>query len=268
MNETNPVYRVIELEYLLRNECCEIDPKKITDTSFYSYRHINRLFTSKNGESIKSFINRIKLQKSAEYLFYSSKSIFEIAIEVGYESTSSFSKMFKKTYGVSPSEYRKANKKNSLLKNNDIKYNSERFLTQNVRVKKLTFRTGISFDEFYQLIKTTYQATNKNNENFMILWDEDPQMIQSKTSRCFIAFENSNSEQLTDKIPILRGKYIRFDTSSFKMFDYSEWHKVAFSLLELENIEMRESTYIEHFTFKSLESINSFYPQFISTAIE
>jgi len=71
-----------------------------------------------------------------------------------------------------------------------------------------------------------------------------------------------------DKKPALTGSYIRFDTSHFKVFDYADWHKIAFNVLELENIKMRESTYIEYFNFESLVSLNSFSPQFIATAIE
>ena len=62
MNEKDSEYRVVALEYLLRNQCYEIDPKKITDTSFYSYRHINRLFTLKNGVLTPNGQNGLGLQ--------------------------------------------------------------------------------------------------------------------------------------------------------------------------------------------------------------
>jgi len=180
MNEKSSKHQVEELEDLLRNQCYELDTKNITNTSLYSYRHINRLFKSKNGESIKSFFNRIKLQKSAEHLFYSSKSILEIAIEVGYESTSTFSKMFKKAYGISPSNFRKLNKQSTYLNSSDITFKSERLIPNNIRVKKICFDTEISFEDFYLLIKNTYQEIDNKNKDFMILWDEDPQMIKNQ----------------------------------------------------------------------------------------
>ena len=111
MSKKTPEIRLSQLEDILRQHPHNVSHDDIIDTAFYSYRHINRLFHQKKGESIYTFINRIRLQKAAEYLSYSSKSIFDIAIEVGYESSTSFSKMFKRAYGLSPVKFREINKK-------------------------------------------------------------------------------------------------------------------------------------------------------------
>ena len=50
---------------------------------------------------------RDRLDRAKEYLGKTSKSISEVASIVGYEDEKYFSKVFKKTIGISPVEYRK-----------------------------------------------------------------------------------------------------------------------------------------------------------------
>ncbi|NRB47993.1 MAG: helix-turn-helix domain-containing protein [Saprospiraceae bacterium] len=95
MKEYDINTRISQLEEYLRRNSHELERDAIPDHSFYSYRHSNRLFSLQRGESIKTFANKIRLQKAAEYLRYSRRSIFNIAIEIGYESSASFSKAFK-----------------------------------------------------------------------------------------------------------------------------------------------------------------------------
>lgn len=73
---------------------------------FYSYRNINRIFYALNNETIGQYIKRLRIEKAAEYLKYSNASIADIAINVGFSDTASFSKAFKKTIGTAPTSYR------------------------------------------------------------------------------------------------------------------------------------------------------------------
>jgi len=61
------------------------------------------------GENISDFITRHKMEKSRKLLISSTKKIFEIAIEVGYQNPHYFIKVFKKYFGKTPQEYRNAN---------------------------------------------------------------------------------------------------------------------------------------------------------------
>lgn len=261
--------RVLRLEEYLRNHPYGINNDHIADTAFYSYRHANRLFSAKNGESIKSFINRIRLQKAAEYLSYSSKSIFEIAVAVGYESSASLSKMFKKSYGKSPTDYRETYKKVITLKPINVPlFSVDEFDHKDIYAKKVIFDLNMSFNEFYLLIKNTYEAMELVKKDFMILWDEDPETNNLQSSRCFIIVKDHHASEVGDFPPTTEGKYAHFNTSLFQSFDMEDWHKIAFHVLETEEIQMRESTYVEHFCSESLRCLETFIPYRISTAIE
>lgn len=66
-----------------------------------------RVFQQKVGESPAKFLINIRLQKAAQLLRQTQQSVLVIALDVGYQSEAHFSKAFKATYGLPPSQYRK-----------------------------------------------------------------------------------------------------------------------------------------------------------------
>lgn len=85
----------------------------------YSDWHFHRLFKSIQGENVKQYIRRLRLEKAAYELKITNFPILEIAIEAGFSSHESFSKAFKRVIGSTPSEFRNQfqKKKNSSNKN-------------------------------------------------------------------------------------------------------------------------------------------------------
>ena len=73
----------------------------------FSPYHFHRLFSVVTGETFTNFINRKRIEKSASFLIHQKeKNITEISEAIGFASISSFSKSFKKFYGISPSEFK------------------------------------------------------------------------------------------------------------------------------------------------------------------
>jgi len=89
------------------SECITIEAlSRHLNISKYYY---HRIFTNNNNETIKEFITRIKMERSAIYLVVNqSISITDIALQYGYSDSSAYNKAFKKFFGISPTEYRKA----------------------------------------------------------------------------------------------------------------------------------------------------------------
>lgn len=72
--------------------------------------NVNKLqegFKHLYGCTVNQYVNGIRLRKSAELLHYSAHNVSEIVTLVGLSSKSYFSKVFKRAYGIRPSEYRK-----------------------------------------------------------------------------------------------------------------------------------------------------------------
>jgi len=86
----------------------KITLKDLADNVNMSEYHFHRLFKQGTSETLKNFITRIKMERSAIYLVLNSYiSITDIAYRYGYCDTSSYCKAFKKHYGITPSHFRK-----------------------------------------------------------------------------------------------------------------------------------------------------------------
>lgn len=68
--------------------------------------HLSREFKKETGYNITDYINRYKIELAKLYLVQNSKSITEVSDLLNYNSSSYFSKTFKKITGQSPSEYK------------------------------------------------------------------------------------------------------------------------------------------------------------------
>lgn len=85
----------------------------------YSEWHFHKLFKSIQGENVKEYIRRLRLEKAAYELKITNFPILEIAIESGFLSHEAFSKAFKRVIGCTPSEFRKQFQKETKKSRND-----------------------------------------------------------------------------------------------------------------------------------------------------
>lgn len=84
----------------------KMELEKLACISSFSTFHFHRIMRAYLNESLGSFLLRLRLDKAAGLLEYTSLSPSEVAWKVGYEVPSSFNKAFKKRFGLSPGEYR------------------------------------------------------------------------------------------------------------------------------------------------------------------
>ncbi len=76
-----------------------------------SPRYLNLLFKQFMGISLKEYITRSRLRRAQNLLMESSFSITEISEALGYSDVYTFSRLFKKYTGVSPTQYHHMNMK-------------------------------------------------------------------------------------------------------------------------------------------------------------
>ena len=70
------------------------------------YSHLSSLFSRMEGKSIQQFQQEIKTERVKELLEYDELSISEIAMDLGYSSAAYLSTQFKKSTGLTPSQYK------------------------------------------------------------------------------------------------------------------------------------------------------------------
>ncbi|MCC8424749.1 AraC family transcriptional regulator [Mucilaginibacter sp. UR6-11] len=76
-----------------------------------SVSHYSRLFHQKTGSSPINYFNLLKIQASCQHLYFTDRSIKEIAATLGFDDQYYFSRLFSKLIGMSPLKYRKTHKK-------------------------------------------------------------------------------------------------------------------------------------------------------------
>ena len=84
----------------------KITLKEVADLLHLNASYFSRLFKKETGESFIEFVTRMKMEKAKELLDNSTRSVEQIAIEVGFDSKSYFFKTFKKQFGMSPKSYK------------------------------------------------------------------------------------------------------------------------------------------------------------------
>lgn len=99
----------IVVDYISRHLDEKLDLDKLSQMSAISPYHFHRIMSSYLGEPIGSYIIRCRLEAGSTLLKYSSHQVDEIAYKIGYDSPASFTKAFKKYFGVSPTEFRNTN---------------------------------------------------------------------------------------------------------------------------------------------------------------
>ena len=71
------------------------------------YNYITRLFSEVEGITIEQFFILQKIEKVKEWLIYDELTLSEIAWKMGYSSVAHLSAQFKKTTGLTPSDFKK-----------------------------------------------------------------------------------------------------------------------------------------------------------------
>lgn len=73
--------------------------------------YVARLFKKETGLTLNSYIVKKRIKLATQLLAYTEVPVGDISVSLGYSSFSHFTKIFKESQGVTPSEYRRLNKK-------------------------------------------------------------------------------------------------------------------------------------------------------------
>jgi AraC family transcriptional regulator len=68
--------------------------------------HFSRSFTSTIGESPRAYVERLRLERAAVLLVVRAASILEIALDSGFQSHETFTRAFRRRFGIAPSRWR------------------------------------------------------------------------------------------------------------------------------------------------------------------
>jgi len=96
-------------EFIDKNLETKLSLNTIAKIAFFSPYHFHRVFKGITGETLNEYITRQRIEKAALDILHKNTSVTELAHQYSFSDNSSFSKTFKKYYGISPTEFKKQN---------------------------------------------------------------------------------------------------------------------------------------------------------------
>ena len=101
----NDVVREI-LRYLHDNYYQDISLRDLADRYFLNPSYLCRTFKKQVGKPFTVYLANLRLRHACELLRATTMSVYEIAERCGYKDYFYFARLFKRTLGVTPSQYR------------------------------------------------------------------------------------------------------------------------------------------------------------------
>lgn len=84
---------------------CEISVGMIAESLGISADHLSHIFKKETDYTVMAYITRFRMHNACKLLGNCRYKVYEVAERVGYRDIAYFSSIFKKTMGVTPSEY-------------------------------------------------------------------------------------------------------------------------------------------------------------------
>lgn len=104
-HQSNLIQRITD--YIDHHYKEDISRTKLAEMVFLSPDHLARMFKRDTGETLVKYITDKRMAAAKEMLSQSDTPIYQVALQVGYDNYSYFTKAFKQKVGLSPGDYRK-----------------------------------------------------------------------------------------------------------------------------------------------------------------
>jgi AraC family transcriptional regulator len=121
MNYLDNVQRGIDYIEAHLNE--EVAIADVARHSGISHWHFQRIFKALTGETLKTYIRSRRFANALDELSGGDAKILDLALVAGFDSQASFTRAFKKAFGITPGDYRKSHAKIPFLRK--VRFDSE-----------------------------------------------------------------------------------------------------------------------------------------------
>lgn len=101
------IYLNSALEYINDNYSYDINVKSLASHIGIDRTYLYRIFVDNIQISPEQYLMKTRMTKAANLLKTTDYSVLQVALSTGYKDISHFSNIFKRFFGVSPSNYRK-----------------------------------------------------------------------------------------------------------------------------------------------------------------
>jgi len=100
--------RIVRAQFYIQRRLDEdLSLDELARIAKFSPYHFHRVFRAMVGESVKEHIRRLRMERAAGQLLHTGRQVVTIALDAGYETHESFTRAFRRRFGLPPSEFRK-----------------------------------------------------------------------------------------------------------------------------------------------------------------
>ncbi len=176
----------------------------IAKKAYFSPFHFHRLFSLVVGETVNNFIIRKRIEKAAGLLIHQKETpITEISEILGFTSLSSFSRAFKKFYGMSPVEFKESspNKFSKICKteskNGQVAISFEQYIcsiNNSIQWFKMNAKTTVQKINKFEIAYISHQGEiNQVEETFvrLIHWATPKGLMNQENLRLITLYHDS-----------------------------------------------------------------------------
>ncbi|MET3937670.1 xylan 1,4-beta-xylosidase [Paenibacillus sp. PvP094] len=105
---SKPNQRLLEIcSYVHANYKQPLTLNEVAELHYLSVPYLSKSFKKMMGMTFSEYLNKTRLDHALAYLLYTDQPITRIAMDSGFPSLAAFNRVFRETYLVSPSQYRK-----------------------------------------------------------------------------------------------------------------------------------------------------------------
>ncbi len=104
IEETRTVYTIIN--YIYRNYAENLSAKNMAHQFGISVPQMNELLLYQVEQNFSEFLNQVRVNRASELLLIPSKTVLEVAYEVGYKNPKTFTRNFLKAKGMTPQVFK------------------------------------------------------------------------------------------------------------------------------------------------------------------
>ncbi len=92
--------------YIGENYATDLSLETLGEVAHLHPAYLSKIFKELVGVNVSGYITDVRMQKAAKLLEETDCKVQEVMIQVGYQKSQHFAKLFKEKYGVTPKEYR------------------------------------------------------------------------------------------------------------------------------------------------------------------
>lgn len=115
MFASSDAYVAEALTYIHKNIDRNLVVDQVVKEVPLSRRALEKRFLQITGQPVYKYITKVRMEKLAQKLLDSDQSVFEIAVDLGFQDSKNLARQFKQMTGYAPGEYRKKFGNSSLI---------------------------------------------------------------------------------------------------------------------------------------------------------